>query len=178
MSNLFRRHRVALLLSVVISLVYGSHHFFIYKILKERGLEYTPVTVAGNFDEGMYYALRVKRAFDGDIAVGEVSLKEYNNPTFLPVLNPLIMASFGHIFGGLENGFIASDFILPPLIFLAIYFLAFEILGGKMSAILFASIFMFFPKFGLFPSSGAFPFSYSARELYFSRFEYPTVTFF
>ena len=171
MKTIVKKHKIALLLAVAISLVYGSHHVFIYKILKEKNLEYTPVTVAGNFDEGMYYALRVKRAYDGDIAVGEVSLKEYKDPTFLPVLNPVIMASFGHIFGGLENGFVASDFILPPLIFLAIYFLAFEILGGKMSAILFASIFMFFPKFGLFPSSGAFPFSYSARELYFSRFE-------
>ena len=179
MHLLLVRHRLALILALTIGALYVSHHVFIGKILSDRGEVYTPITVASSRDEGAYYALRAHAAYKGDLIVGDVNVYEYKDtPAYLPIGNPLIMAGVGRLAGSLERGFIFADFLFPALIFLIIYAIAYECVRSRLGSLLFASIFLIVPKFALFPSAGALPSLSIPNELYFSRFEYPEITFF
>lgn len=179
MHLLLVRHRLALILALTIGALYVSHHVFIGKILSDRGEVYTPITVASSRDEGAYYALRAHAAYKGDLIVGDVNVYEYKDtPAYLPIGNPLIMAGVGRLAGSLERGFIFADFLFPALIFLIIYAIAYECVRSRLGSLLFASIFLIVPKFALFPSAGALPSLDIPSELYFSRFEYPEITFF
>src|SRR3989344_886997 len=179
MRSLFIRHRLAFLLALTIGAIYMSHHAFIAKALFERGQRYVPVTVAGNRDEAGYYALRAHAAYEGDLIVGDVNLYEYQDtPAYLPIMNPILMAGIARLAGSLERGFILADFIFPALIFLIVYAMAYECIRSRHGSLLFASIFLIMPKFALFSSASILPFLSTPNELYFSRFEYPQVTFF
>ena len=175
-SAFLRRHYLALALMILVSLVYGSEHIFLKRFVLESGGSYYPVAIKGHFDEG-YYAIRAARALGGDFIVGDPILREYQEtPASLPIATPLIFAGLGAVFGSLASGYIASDFILPPLIFFLVYLIAFEMTGRRLASLLFASVFIFAPKFGVWPSGGALPF-FEPREFYFSRFDYPAATF-
>ncbi len=179
MRLLLIRHRLAFLLALMIGAIYMSHHAFMTQALFERGQKYVPVTVAGNRDEAGYYALRVHAAYEGDLIVGDVNLYEYQDtPAYLPIGNPILMAGVARLAGSLERGFMLADFVFPALIFLVVYAIAYECVRSRLGSLLFASIFLIMPKFALFPSAGALPFFSAPYEFYFSRFEYPQVTFF
>lgn len=170
-------HKSVFFLAALVGVVYLSHHFFISSELKERGEIYTPISFT-NYDEAAFYSLRAKAAYSGDLLVGDINLQgRENGPAFLPILNPLIMAGLAQITGSLDRAFVASDFVFPFLIFLALYFIMFELTGVRLYSLVFASLFIFIPKFVLFPSAEAWSFFDNKRELYFSRFEYPNVTF-
>ena len=171
------RHAHALAVAACVALVYGSFHLFMLQEATRLGGKYRPAIVEGNFDEG-YYALRAAEAFRGDFPVGDTNLYEFrNSPAFLPILNPLVIALLGWISGSLENAFMLSDFLFPPIIFMFVYLIARELISRRDASIAFGALFMIAPKFALLPSSAALPFFSSLRSLYFSRFEYPNVTF-
>lgn len=171
-----KTHSWALVLSVLVSVIYGSHHIFIPYFLGEA--EYFPVTATENRDEGMFYGPRANSAFYGDLIVGDINLSEYKeSPAFLPMLNPLIMGWLGKVIGSLKFGFIVSDFLFPALIFLVLYFLAFELIQMKTASSAFASLFIFLPKLFLFPSPESYTAIFKIDSLYFSRFEYPKITY-
>ncbi len=172
-----KNHRAALLLALAVGVMYVSFHIFAFLFISKQGGEYAPVLVEGGFDEG-YYALRAAEAFDGDFLVGDINLFEYqNSPAFLPILNPLLMAALGRIALSMNAAFILSDLIFPALIVIFSYLIFFELTGRKKPALLFSALCAIAPKFALFPSSAALPFLSSPRELYFSRFDYPNITF-
>lgn len=183
---MFKRHRVIFVLAVFVSLVFGSHHFFISKILKSEGRLYHPITLTSNFDASVYGA-RANAVYHGQLIAGDVNVSENKgSPTVLPVLNPLIMGGLGWLLGSLKRAFIFSDFLFPPLIFIALYFLAFELTGRKFAATIFAVFFVFMPKLFLFiPPITPFLFHElvknilpdSTNVLYFQHFEYPKITY-
>jgi len=175
--EIVRRHRAAFIVSLLIGIVYASFHFFMIREAANHAATYMPVIVEGGFDEG-YYALRAAEAFDGRLLVGDINLAEHaDSPAFLPILNPLVMATLGRLTGSIENAFMFSDLAFIFIIAILVYFIGFELTGRRMVPVVFTTIFMFAPKLGMFPSSGVIPFLEDARELYFSRFEYPNVTF-
>ncbi len=181
-----KRHRAVFALALLISIIYGSHHFFIIRELEKTGDTYRPLTFAAHADAAVY-GIRANAVYGGQWLAGDISIPEYRgNPSSLPLLNPLIMGGLGRLLGSLDRAFILSDFLFPPLIFIALYFLAFEITRVRALAIFFASLFIFIPKAILpFPPfSPALLHTFLQRVmpdasgiLYFVRFEYPKITF-
>lgn len=173
-------------LALFVGFIYGSHHIFIPWELD--GEPYEPVTIAANRDEGAMYGPRANAVYYGDLVAGDISVAgNERGPSPLPILNPIILGGLGRLTGSLRKGFILSDFLFPPFIFLALYALARELFYRRFAAILFAAVFVFMPKIFLAipPVSPSL-----AREFvsavapdpanlpYFSRFEYPKITFF
>lgn len=160
-----KRHRAALAIAVLMSLLYGVHHLLMPRFLPE-GLLYKPVTYESDTDAGGYYGPRANAFF---------SRNEIPLPSFLPILNPLIMGGFGRVFGSMERAYIVSDFLFPPLIFLAVYALAREVLRRHLPALVLASFFIVSPLAALLSPSAKI--LSAAVPLYFSSFEYPKITF-
>ena len=168
----FKTHPALPILVITVSLVYGSWHIFNAGFLAGK---YYPVTGEG---DTMFYGQRARAAYSGDWLAGDIALWEnQKSPVFLPILNPIIMGALGKIMGSLEKGFVASDFIFPPLIFAALYFLAYELAQSRAGAALFASLFIFAPQIVTFPSVASVTLFTKLQALYFSRFEYPKLTF-
>ena len=163
--SVLARHRAAIAVAVVISLLYGMHHFVMPRFMPE-GLVYKPVTYESDPDAGGYYGPRANAFF---------SRNEITTPSFLPIANPLIIGGLGKVLGSMERAYIVSDFLFPPLIFLAVYALACELLRRKTASLMLSSVFVVSPlAFLLSPSVPIFA---TATPLYFSSFEYPKITF-
>jgi len=181
------RHWLAIMIMVVVGMVYGSRHFFVAGILEEKGERYHPVTVSGNYDEGMFYGPRANAVYRGALLAGDIEIQENRtSPAILPILNPLVMGGMGRLFGSLEKAFIVSDFLFPALIFFVLYLVAFELTSKRFLALTFVVVFVFVPRIFLAipPVTGAafreFVASFipdASNVLYFARFEYPKVTF-
>lgn len=190
MITCIQQHRLAFFLSILVGLVYVSHHFIIPLFLDPAAGEYYPITVKSYSDEAMLYAPRAHAIMNGAWVMGEFSLSgRPSGPSILPLLNPIFLGGLGKIVGSFKAGLIVSDVIFPALTFLVLYFLAYEISRRKTWSCVFASLFMFIPKFGvaLPPVSSLhvgdivhvlFPFLLSESAPYFSQFEEPKLTFF
>lgn len=184
-----KKNLVVLLLAFAVSLIYGSHNFFIPTFLDRETVSYFPVTPSSNWDEGGFYAQRANAAYNGQWKVGDINLAEYRNgPAFLPMLNPVQLGVLGRVSGSVQNGFILADFLFPALIFLVLFFFAFEFFSSKAASLIFASLFTFSPLFAVYIPpislanaklliSNIFPVFGSPNALYFDRIEYPEVTF-
>jgi|GEM_PF-591366 len=158
-------HKFALVVAVVVSILYGSHHFLMPRFVHE-GFVYKPVTYESDYDAGGYYGPRANAFF---------SRNEIELPSLLPILNPIIMGGLGKILGNIERAFIVSDFLFPPIIFLIVYTLFYELLRMRAPSLLFSSVFIISPlAFLLSPSVAVFA---KPELLYFSSFEYPKITF-
>lgn len=160
-----RTHKVALVIAVAVSFLYGMHHFLMPHFMPE-GLVYKPVTYESDHDAGGYYGPRADAFF---------SRNQVDSPSFLPMLNPLILGGLGKLLGSMERAYVVSDFLFPPLIFLAVYALACEVLCRRLPALCLSSIFIVSPLAALL--SPYAPFLAAATPLYFSGFEYPKITF-
>ncbi len=181
-----RRHGAVLALALLVGIVYGSHHFFIARELAKTGDNYRPLTFASHADASVY-GIRANAVYYGQWLAGDISMPEYaGNPSTLPLLNPLLMGGLGRLLGSLDRALILSDFLLPPLIFIGLYFLAFELTRRQALAIFFATFFIFIPEAVLpFPPvSPSLLHTFLQRVLpdasgilYFVRFEYPKLTF-
>ncbi len=181
-----KRHAAIFALALLVGIIYASPHFFIVRDLGKNGGNYRPLTFASHADASVY-GIRANAVYYGQLLAGDISMPELSgNPATLPLLNPLLMAGLGRLTGSLDRALILSDFIFPPLIFIGLYFLAFEITRQRLLAVFFAAFFIFIPEAVLpFP-----PFSPSllhtflqrvlpdaSSTLYFARFEYPKLTF-
>lgn len=190
MSAALKSHKLALWISMLVGLIYASHHFIIPNFLDNETEAYYPITTQSYPDEALLYAPRAKAAMQGRWLAGDIALAErQGGPSVLPMLNPLLLGALGKVFGSFGAAVIASDFIFPVLIFLAIYFLAYELSRRKKWSLAFASLFIFMPKFGIAVPPVTFlnlkefgkilfPFLNSREPFYFSQFEEPKLTFF
>lgn len=186
-SRAARAHRAALLLALLVSFVYGSHHVFIARILAGRGLAYQPVTVSANRDEGLFYGHRVRAAYEGQWKASDIAVAgNEKSPWLLPIANPVILGALGRIAGSLERAYVLSDFLFPPLIFFLLYLLAVELGMRRNRSRAFATLFVFTPKVFTFipPFTPAIFRQFietivpdPSNPLFFTRFEYPKVTF-
>lgn len=181
-----RRHGAIVALALLVGVIYGSHHLFILRELGGAGGNYHPLTFAAHADASVY-GIRANAVYYGQWLAGDISMPEQaGNPATLPLLNPLIMGGLGRLLGSLDRALIVSDFLFPPLIFIGLYFLAFELTRRRALAIFFATFFIFIPEAALSipPVSRSLLHTFLQRVLpdasgilYFVRFEYPKLTF-
>jgi len=189
LSHFIIKHKIIFITAILVGLVYGSHHFFISQILEGQGQKYYSVTLEANYDEAATYASRGKHVYSGSLLAGDINLTEYeSSPAVLPILNPIILGGLGHLLGSMESAFIISDFLFPALIFIVFYFLIFELTSSRLLSLIASTLFIFAPKLGLYipPTSllaikeffkDLLPFLGNPEELFFSRFEYPQITY-
>ena len=173
-----RRFFIIGLLAVAVGLIYVSHNFLISYFLGDK--EYFPINAATSAtSDAVFYGPRVNAVFRGQWIAGDINIFENKeSPALLPILNPLILGIMAKVSGSIKTAFIFSDFIFPILIFIAIYLLAFELCGGRLApALFFASLFIFSPRIGLWPAPDALSFFTENKALYFSRLEYPKITY-
>ncbi|MFH1662273.1 MAG: hypothetical protein ABIA02_04210 [Candidatus Falkowbacteria bacterium] len=188
MLKILKKHKIIIFASLFISFIYGCHHIFIPNFINSDELKYSPITTKSSYDEAKTYAPRAREVYSGDFIADDINIQEHkNSPAVLPILNPIITGSLARLLGNFELGLIASDFIFPALIFLIVFLIAYELSQSKEASVLFSTIFIFSPGFGLsFPPISIFtakrligdflPFLHSDL-LYFSRIEYPKITF-
>src|SRR3989344_1180087 len=208
-ASVVKKHWAVFALAVLVSGIYGSHHYFIPRILDNRvGTEtgrgttgdgvllstsrnigsgtYHPLTFAAHPDAA-FYGLRANAVYYGEWRTGDVSVPDNAaSPWTLPPFGAVLIGAMGRVLGSLDRAFIVSDLLFPPLIFIVLYFLAFELTGARALSLFFASFFIFTPMALL-----AFPpitpslarmlmeriMPEPASILYFSRLEYPKTTF-
>ncbi len=187
LKRIAKKHWLVFVLALLVSDIYGSHHIFIPRILgPERVATYYPLTFAAHPDAA-FYGLRANAVYYGDWRTGDVSVSENaDSPWLLPPFGAVLIGGMGRVLGSLDRAFVVSDFLFPPLIFIALYFLAFELTAVRTLSLVFASFFVFIPMALL-----AFPpltpsllrmlveriMPEPASILYFSRLEYPKTTF-
>lgn len=176
------------LAALSVGVIYGSRHIFIPALL--GAAPYYPITMESSpyGDEAFVYGPRINAAWRGD-GRGDPALLEYRDgPAFLPLLNPFLVSGLGRLFASREAGIIASDFLFPALIFLALYAIAWELTRRRFLSLIFSGIFIFSPKFFLsVPPLSAFHIREFFRQLfpaargpdflYFTRLEYPKLTY-
>lgn len=188
---MLRIHRSMLLIAFSIGCVYVSHHLFLAYTVHSNHEIYYPVTLEERGDDAIYYIPRAKQAYNDLHGMGDISLVEYRNaPSFLPMLNPLLLAVFGILTGSFAMGLIVSDFLLPFCICIGVYVLARSIVSSTKTAYVCSIVFTLAPMLflALPPLSlssvrdalGGMSYSASLPHtalLYFSRAEYPKMTF-
>lgn len=182
-------NKLAIFFAILIGLIYVSHYAFNYHFdfNNSHSTSY-PITEIGRPDDAIAYYPRAKEAFEGRWLIGDVNNYEYrDSPAFLSIASPLLLGWLGRALGSFEAGVILADFVFPALIFLAVFAIAKELTGRKTASLFFAAVFLLVPAAfqGLPPTSFAslsgffqalFPFQGNAL-LYFSRIEYPKLTF-
>lgn len=113
---------------ILVSLIYGLPHIILFAKL---GNDYQPLVINKESpiarDETYAYAPQVKHILEGNISVGEVYVREYQNlptPFFGETLPSWLMAVLASITGSIPSAFIVADFIFPPIIFLLLLAIA------------------------------------------------------
>lgn len=172
-----------LLVLLTISLIFGGVHFIRISFLTP-GEKYTPLVTVGTdihtVDE-VFYAQRLQKVLGGTWLVGDRHFYEHRADAFIyPTLSPFIFGSLARIIGGVENVFILTDFIFPPITFLLIYLIIYmathiEVLSlaGSISVVMYdmwqkllRSLVLLDPWYFVQHTFGG-----DGRVLHFSRFE-------
>ncbi len=127
-----KKNYIAFVFAVFIGVVYVFPH--IYFVQKLSG-EYKGIYISRSYDEDTYYSA-VRQVYDGKSPTENPYIVEYKDKTIVSMYKFL---EYGVGFVGnslglqISNLAIASKFVFPPLIFLAIYFFIL-ILTGSVSA--------------------------------------------
>ena len=187
-----KRHWGVFVTVFFVSVVFGSNHIYSSIILQDKNEAYYPITLEANYDAATAYVSRIHAAYSGRFFVGDISLVEHrNDPAILSLLPPIIVGGLARIIGSEKAAYIISDFLFPAIIFVAVYFLFFEVSGFRFLSLFSALFFIFIPQIGahLFPVSfndiqqiyfniaRIFYNPDSGGIYYFSRIEYPKLTF-
>jgi hypothetical protein len=173
----FRFHVFALAATLVVAVLSGSFFWFLDRAARENDSTYYPVAMRGEFDE-VYYAARAANVYYHGVGSGEVVTREHaGSPSPLPMLNPIIIGAAGKLAGSLDRGIVLVQTVFPAITFFLVYLVAFELCRNRALALGFGLIFMIMPRFGLWPSDGSIDLFGDPRRLYFSRIDYPAVTY-
>ena len=119
------------MVAIILSVLFGLPHILIPRLLGPDR-PYTPFAVrdvsALTYDETTTYApqlnytwRRNSPAYDTD------AFEEKDVPVPVPTLPYFALAAAASLLGGVAQTFIAGDFVLPPLAFLLLYLLIFDI---------------------------------------------------
>ena len=131
--DMFREHFGALIIAVLVGLIYLLPNIL---FMIEAGEDYH-YPFLGMPDE-RHYTSRINEIYDGHYAIANTDLKEYkNSPHFWQPLCELLVGIMGKVLGlKIESLMVLSDFLFPLLLFLAIYWFVFFLIGSKSIAIL------------------------------------------
>ena len=103
------------------ALIYGLPHILIKRGLISRGMNYHPITIYVDYDEGLIYGPLVKEGIE-KLKLTDPALYEHQDTSLLwPPSGPVFLGFLGRIFGGIEPLRIAINFIFPPIIFLLFF---------------------------------------------------------
>jgi len=178
-----KRHKIALVLCIAVSAVYGMHHLVLSHAAATQGLHYHPIVV--NEDEALFTGAKAHAAQMGKIIVSDFNAVEYKDANLyvLPFLSPLIMGNLARLTGSIERAFIVGDFLFPPIIFLLFYVLLILLSRRRLLSLVGATLFIFIPTLLLavppvLPYLQAILLTLIAKgsSLYFSRVEDPQLT--
>jgi hypothetical protein len=119
------------LLALAVALLFGLPHLLMWAQLRAQGRPYCPLVVdhvtAVTYDETTYYAPRVHDLYDGHPFTADPAGWEYKQATAFAgvgALPPLLLAPLTYLgHGDVGAVFAACDFLLPPLLFLALLWL-------------------------------------------------------
>ncbi len=178
-----KKHYVVVVLAFLVSLIHGAHHLVLPDILSEQSRPYYPTLIG--VDERYHSIPKAKEVFLTGKASGDISIAEYaDTPAFLPPVPYYGLGSFAKITGSMTGGLELADFLIPPIIFILFYILAFEIVGMRIASLIFASLSIFIPRYLAYVP--LFTKYYQAwylgqffnpqYRLYFNRFEDPLFT--
>lgn len=183
MRLLINEHRTALLLTLLVAVVFGAHHIYIWTYLSSQGIGYHPAEI--NQDEAIYNVPKAQAVLLGKWIVSDFNVYEYKDrlPYIFPFLSALILGKLGWFLGSIERAVIAADFIFPALTFLIFYFIVFEISKNKLFSAAGSAFFIFLPRLAAYTppiikylQAYIITFTFKERMLYFSRLEDPQLT--
>lgn len=123
---------------LVVSIIYGLPNLILASKLKAG---YTPFTLKGSpiaRDEAFAYGPETLFVYKNKSLLKEIYAKEYQDfPTpFKGESAPAALLALLTVFtGSLQGSFIAADFIFPPIIFLAFYYIAHMFVKNKLLAL-------------------------------------------
>lgn len=187
----FQKHERNILLvtgMLLMSTVFSIRHLVIPMHIDDA--VYAPITFAATSDQAIAYGPRMVAALQGAWPVGDINIAEVTaSPSYLPIANPYIMALFVKVAGSLTGGIVLSDIFLPAAMFATVFaLLQMVLLGHVRGAFIGALVFMFAPHIGaMIPPLSLGQLQQTVIELlptfgpheglFFSRFEYPKVSF-
>ena len=165
------------LIALSVSAIFGFYHLtipFVFKISPYSPLALNTQTSSLSVDEAIAYATKTQEILNGHIALSDLFIAEYKNypsPLRGEIIPAIIMAGLAKLSGGVDQGFILADFILPVVTFFMLTVFFTLVSGKKYFAAVTALMIMFFYHYFKF-----FPFLPSAiRQLWLAFNEgYPS----
>ncbi len=183
MKKFFRYHRIALLLTLGVAMLYGLHHSVLWYQLRTQGMPYYPTLIG--VDERYNNIPPSKAVYETGNVTGDTALAENaGTPGFLPPIPHLVMGYMARALGSLNAAFIASTIIFPALSFFLLYLLALEITGSRGVSHFFAMLSAIIPRYlAFFPLLTKYYQAWFITQLFnpqtrlfFNRFEDPLLT--
>lgn len=122
--------------------IYSLPHFLIKRELNSKGVNYHPVTVYVDYDEGAIYGPLVKEGIE-KLKLADPALYEHRDTALLwPPTSQVFLGFLGRIFGGIEPLRTAINFIFPPIIFLLFFAVMYILTGDSLLTLFFSLIFI------------------------------------
>lgn len=115
-------------LILTVSFIYGLPHLV---MIKKLGKEYDPIAITNlasiPSDKGFAYSPYVNQIIKGGFFLKEAYTFEYRNfptPYVGETFSSNLLAKLSSTTGSIQNAFLATDFIMPPIIFLILYLIS------------------------------------------------------
>ena len=123
-----RNYVFLILILLIFSLIFFLPHILIPKFL--AGKPYYPLTLAGtpifSSDELTWPAAEAREVMDGRIFPTDPIVWEHKNaPSMVAQFPAIIIGLLGKFSGSINQAYLILSFVLPPLVFLSIFFLTF-----------------------------------------------------
>ena len=109
---------------LLVSIFYGLPQFLIWKNQTANDQPFILSQFTEFNDEGYYYLQAAREAYDGHIPPKDFFFdRGEQKPVVFNPLPPIIFSSFIHLTGNINTAYILANFILPPILFLILFFL-------------------------------------------------------
>jgi len=109
---------------LLVSIFYGLPQFLIWKHQTANDQPFILSQFTEFNDEGYYYLQAAREAYDGHIPPKDFFFdRGEQKPVVFNPLPPIIFSSFIHLTGDINTAYILANFILPPILFLILFFL-------------------------------------------------------
>lgn len=131
--------------AIIVGVIYELPHVLIARRVHEAGRAYLPVTIASDFDEAQIYAPQIEDAADGALAAHDPAIREHaGDPTLLAPLGPATLGTLLARPLGMARYWFATDAILPPLLFLLFFAIAWSVTRSVFTSLAAAGVIIFF----------------------------------
>ena len=137
--TLIKNHWLAISLAAALGIVAFLPNVIMQAKLQQEGSTYYPLTTHGYFDEMIFYAPFVKEVIEGNWINDDLALVEHlDTPGLFPILPPILLRSIFFFTNSVTKIFVWNDLLLPPISFLIIYLLGYQISRNKLFSAFFS----------------------------------------